>query len=112
MLKQVQHIHISNRDGNHLMNDSNIDVNQGTFTNANGMTMDGIVSNQGRSSIVTPHLSHANIEYFNTPNYGAHPFAYSNNMGSVMNDNFYVDPLLEERRRRKSMIETFMVDRH
>lgn len=96
---------------NRLSSDTIIDASQPIYTNVSNLALDGSMSNLNRLNVATTHMPHTSADYFSQPNYGAYQFAHNSNMGTSVNENYYTDPLFEERRRRNSMIDTYMVDR-
>lgn len=94
------------RDALHSLNDSNVEANQNNYSHIANVSHDMNISNMNRGNVSLPQASQTNIDYYNQ-NFGAYPFAHSTSLGQTLNDGYYLDALVEERRRRNSTIENY-----
>lgn len=97
----------SMREAINSMSDSNMETNPNNYVAAN-LNFDNI--HQSRGATGMPINSQNNIDYYNQ-NFGPFPYVYPNSLGSVISDGYYLDSLVEERRRRNSTVENYSVDR-
>lgn len=98
---------LSMREAINSMGDSNVEITPNSYV-ANSLNFDNV--HQSRGTVNMPINAQNNIDYYNQ-SFGSFPYVYPNSLGSVLSDGYYLDSLVEERRRRNSTMENYSTER-